>query len=148
MGFRFTLAAVLRLREIAEEREERLLSSILRKIAQTRQAIEDVDAALLQMALGHDAGLSSTMVAGELQSFYERREILRAARRSHEEQLVKLEELRRQQLAIYQQAHRGRRMLTDMRMDQRAAWHAERSRLEQKAADDLFLARRSRTPAE
>jgi flagellar FliJ protein len=144
MRFRFPLAAVLRLREIAEEREERLLSEILRRIVQTREALDQLDAAMVVVAERRNSGLRASLSAAELQASYREVEALRAARQEHSEQLGKLEQLRLQQLAIYHAAHRGRRMLTEMRAEQRARFEATRAREEQKAADDLFLARHRR----
>ncbi len=145
MAFRFPLAAVLRLREIDEEREERLLTGILTRLGQTRQAIAEIDLALAQVSAWREAALGSALPAAELYSFYERRASLEASRRIHQEQLTKLEALRLQQLEVYQRAHRGRRMLADMKAEQKNAWEAGLAHREQKTADDLFLARRGRS---
>ena len=142
MAFRFPLAAVLRLREIAEEREERLLTGILRQMQQVREEISSLDYALAQTAVVRASALASVTHAAELQCLHERRESLLLARLAQEQQLAKFEELRHQQLSAYQQAHQSRTVLTDMRAAHREAWEGQRTRNEQKAADDIFLSRR------
>jgi flagellar export protein FliJ len=55
--------------------------------------------------------------------------------------LQKLETQRVKQLAIYQNAHRDRQVLSELRDQQRKAYELEQRRQEQKTLDDLFLAR-------
>ena len=144
MSFRFSLAAVLRLREIEEEREERALTQILRQIGETREAILAIESQLQELARERESSVGSMQLARTLLEAEETRNSLQAVRSSREQQLSKLEEQRLQQMARYQQAHRGRKMLTEMRNAQHSRWQAERLRREQSTADDVFLSRRSR----
>jgi hypothetical protein len=71
MAFRFPLASVLRLREIHEQREERLLTQILAQITQTREAIADTNLEITTSAAGREkALLDSAMSAAEIQASY------------------------------------------------------------------------------
>jgi flagellar biosynthesis chaperone FliJ len=60
-------------------------------------------------------------------------------------QLSNLEQERDQQIKVYRAALRDREMLTDMLDKQRAAYHQEQARTEQKTLDDIFTARRHRS---
>jgi flagellar export protein FliJ len=144
MSFRFSLAAVLLLREIEEEREERALTQILRQIGETREAILAIESQLQELAHERESSVGSMQLARSLREAEETRNSLQAVRIAREQQLSKLEEQRLQQIARYQQAHRARKMLTEMREAQQTRWHAERLRREQSTADDVFLSRRSR----
>jgi flagellar FliJ protein len=75
---------------------------------------------------------------GEVEEFKQNREKLA-------EQIEKLEQLRDQQLKVYENARRNREMLTDMREEKRTAYDSDIARLEQKTLDDNFIARRGRS---
>jgi flagellar FliJ protein len=144
MSFRFSLAAVLRLREIEEEREERALTDLLRQINEVQAAILAIESRLRELAGERDILLRSSQPAREMQETEETRKSLTTRLKDREQQLSRLEELQMEQMARYQQAHRGRKMLSEMRDAQRAVWQAQRLRREQSTADDVFLARRWR----
>jgi flagellar FliJ protein len=142
MAFRFSLASVLRLREIHEQREERLLTEILAQVRQTREALELLDAQIVDAAAGREARLMATMPVAELHAEYGMSALLEERRQFTQSQLAKFEQLRDKQIKTYQAAHQDRELLSNMREEQRASYAVERSRLEQKAVDDLFIARR------
>ena len=144
MAFRFTLATVLRLREIAEEREERLLGKILLQIAQKRQNIADIAARRKQLIESRQGELEATTSAAMLQSSYGQLAALDLARKQAEEELTKFELLRDKQMQIYSTAHNNRELLADMRTEQRAKHQEGLDLQNQKAMDDNFNARRER----
>jgi flagellar biosynthesis chaperone FliJ len=58
--------------------------------------------------------------------------------------LQKLMQQRDAQRKVYQSAHTGRQMLTDMSTQQRAEYDQEQARAQQKRLDDVFAARLKR----
>ncbi len=142
MSFRFSLAAVLRLREIEEEREERALTALLRQISEAQDTIRALESQLRELAHARETLLASSQRARTVHEAEARKAGLQTAWKTQKQHLSRLEELRLQQMARYQQAHRGRKMLTEVRDAEETAWQAERVRREQATADDVFLSRR------
>ena len=66
MSFQFSLATVLRVRGIVEEREERLLQEILYEIAQAREAIAAIVAQLAESDANRHADVSKPSTAMHL----------------------------------------------------------------------------------
>ncbi len=82
------------------------------------------------------------MPVAELHAEYGMSALLEERRQFTQSQLAKFEQLRDKQIKTYQGAHQDRELLSNMREEQRASYAMERSRREQKAVDDLFIARR------
>lgn len=135
MAFDFSLHSVLKVRVLAEEREERLLQRILQEVATTRHAIEETDRRLAET----NRPLRAT-AATELQARYAEVEQLRQQRTELEAHLAKLEQLRDVQMTNYSQARRNREMLSEMRAEQRSAYDQQQMKAEQSALDDTFNA--------
>ena len=144
MAFRFTLATVLRLREIAEEREERLLGQIQQQIGMVRENLTHMAARRVEIQQEREAELRARTSAALLQSSYAQIAALDLARQQAEEKLTKLEALRSEQMKIYTNAHRNRELLADMRETQHGEFVAARALREQKTMDDNFMSRRGR----
>ena len=144
MAFRFTLATVLRLREIAEEREERLLGKILQQIRLLQDNLASIEVRREEIKQEREADLRARTSAAQLQSFYGQLAALELAKQQGQEHLTKLEALRAQQMKLYATAHRNRELLADMRETQREQFLAARALQEQKTMDDNFVSRRSR----
>ena len=144
MGFQFSLATVLRVRGILEEQEERMLQRILFEIAQTREALASTESALEASDAVRREDVFKPIIGRNLHISYGEIKELKQNRKILEEKIGKLEQLRDQQLKIYEKARRNREMLTDMRAEKRSAYESDLARLEQKALDDNFIARRGR----
>lgn len=144
MAFRFPLAAVLRLREINEEREERLLTQILAQVTQTREALASLDRQMVEAAARRESELLQCIPAAQLHSAYGMSALLKERRQFTAEQLAQFEQLRDKQIKTYQAAHQARELLSTMRQKQRDSFIAEQARHQQKALDDMFIARRLR----
>lgn len=144
MAFRFNLATVLRLREIAEEREERLLGQIHFQIGQAQQNLVEISAKRDEILRERQLRLEGKMSAAMLQSSYGRVIAIDLAEKQMKEKLAKLESLRMQQMLAYKNAHRNRELLSEMREEQKKSFNAERTLREQKAMDDNFVARMAR----
>ncbi len=144
MAFRFPLAAVLRLREIHEQREERLLTQILTQMNQARETIVSLDEQIAGAAIAREAALRERMSVAELHAAYGMEALLKERRAFTEQQLAQFTVLRDKQIQVYQAAHRDREVLSKMWQQQKDAFAADLARREQKSLDDLFLSRRLR----
>jgi flagellar export protein FliJ len=144
MAFQFSLAAVLRLRESVEKREERALQSIQLEVARILQAIEQLGVAIGGAHRDRETALQQTISGGHLHSLLWEEQAAEQQLQSMLGQLQVLEEARDKQMKVYQSAHREREMLTDMRKKQKDIYEREWLREEQKRLDDIFMARRHR----
>ena len=144
MGFRFSLATVLRVREIAEEREERLLTQILGQIAKTQQELQELQAQVELLLRRSERELASSISAAQLHITYGQMRALELMQKDLAEQLVKLEGLRDQQMKVYAAARRNREVLSELREAQLEKFQYELSRQEQALMDDNFSARWNR----
>jgi flagellar FliJ protein len=144
MSFHFSLATVLRVRGILEEQEERMLQKILFEIAQTREALERTEAAITESDTSRRADIFKPFIGRNLHASYGEVKELKQDRKNLEEQIAKLEQLRDRQIVVYEKARRNREMLTNMHEEKRSAYDSDLARLEQKAIDDNYIARRGR----
>lgn len=143
MAFQFSLAAVLRVRGILEEREERMLQRILFEISQARENLARTDADIAGSDALRCADILRPLVGREIHVSYGEVKELKQNRLELLGQIAKMEQLRDKQLILYQSARRNREMLTDMRDEKRDAYESDQSRSEQKTLDDNYIARRS-----
>lgn len=141
MGFRFTLAAVLRVRESLARREEARLATAHQQLARARAALAQCRSDQLAFRQQNAAGLLAGGTGAEL-------EFAMACQRGfarREEQLVRrcaeLEALRKVRQAAYARARRDLRAIETLRDQQRKAFEAAEARREQQAQDELFLLR-------
>jgi flagellar export protein FliJ len=141
MAFHFTLATVLRLREIAEQREERLLTRILAQITSTRQSLDELQQEVSTLLRLRERELQTSAPAAKLHITYAQMRSLEVMQREVNEQLAKLEGLRQQQMKVYEAAHRAREVVAGLRENQLQAYLYQQARAEQKLMDDNFIAR-------
>jgi flagellar export protein FliJ len=144
MAFQFSLAAVLRVRESIEEREECTLQSIQLEVASTRHQIEELSARIGGAHRTREKALQQTISGGHLHTLLWEEQAAEQRLRSMLGQLQVLEQARDKQMKVYQAAHREREMLTDIRKRQKDIYEREWLREEQKRLDDIFMARRHR----
>lgn len=144
MPARFPLEAVLKVRENAELREERVLSQILAQINETRRSIERIDSDLAGTLAARLSEVQHPLLASHLHSSYARRALLQQARNDLDQQISQWFHLRDRQMSIYQAARRDREMITDLREQHQRNQERQLARLEQIALDETFLARRGR----
>jgi flagellar export protein FliJ len=137
----FSLAQVLRVREIDADREERALERILAEIARVRDGIERAERAIEAAIAGRERDLTVPLFGGHLHAACRHADLLRAHRGQMMEQLGRLEAERTIQTQAWQAAHQKREVLTGMRDEQQAAWRVAQSRAEQRSADESFLSR-------
>jgi flagellar FliJ protein len=145
MGFQFSLDAVLQVRGILEEQEERMLQRILQEIAQTREALAQIEAKIAESDAARCGGIFKPVIGHKIHAAYGELEELKQNRQEHQEKIRKLEELRERQLLVYAKARQNREVLTDMCEDKRRAYESDMAHVEQKAMDDVFISRRVRS---
>jgi len=144
MGFRFPLATVLRFRESVEKREELELQQVQVQIAQTQRAIDELTEQIAQAQLTREQAMLEPVPAVHLQAMVRATEAASEQKKALLHSLKALNKLRAERLQAYQTAHRGRRMLSDIRTRQQDAFEQERARQQQKFLDDIFVARLQR----
>jgi flagellar export protein FliJ len=144
MAFKFSLATVLRLREIAEDREERLLMQIRHQMAQSHQELAELDARCIAVIAQRESELTSQIPATELQDSYMQMSVLEERKKSTREHLMKLETLRVQQMKVYETAHRDREVIEQIREEKLEHFRRDQVRREQHDMDDNFSARKAR----
>ena len=142
MAFKFSLATLLRLKEIAEDREERLLGQIMNQIAQSKQTLIELGNRRVGLIRRREIALEQKTSAAELNVFHGQIRAIEDLEVSGHDQLVKLEALRLKQMKLYEAAHQNRELLSGMRDDQAEAHQRERTRQEQNVMDDNFSSRR------
>lgn len=144
MAFKFSLATVLRVREIAEDKEERLLTQILGQIAKTKQELNDLQAQVDMLLRRTENELASSISAAQLHITYGQMRALEVMQKDVAEQLTKLEMLRDQQMKVFATARRNREVISQLREDQMERFKYELSRQEQALMDDNFSAQLNR----
>jgi flagellar export protein FliJ len=144
MAFRFPLASVLSYRESVERREELALQKILMEMAQVRQTIDQLTGQIAQAQKTIERVMQKALPAVQMQSMLNQANAAIERKRALIAALEALEQKREQQLRAYQDAHRSRRMLSDMAKQRRTAWDQERAKSQQKFLDDIFAARARR----
>lgn len=141
MAFRFTLEQVLRVRESVERREEMELQRAELEVARALRRIEELTEHLAALSRQRDENLQNPVQAFELQAMDAEINAALEARKAQIEALQELQRRRDERRKVYQAAHNGRRMLTDLEEQQRAVYEQEQVRTQQKRLDDLFAAR-------
>jgi len=141
MAFKFPLATVLQVRQIREDREERMLQQIQFEINQAKSVLEQVDAALERSNLGRRDVLFKQQQGRDVHGSYGELAALKQNRNEILAHLEKLDGLRLRQVKVLASARADREMLTEMRADQVDTYKLGESKREQKALDDNFGAR-------
>jgi flagellar FliJ protein len=144
MAFEFSLATVLRVRGIIEEREEGILQRILFDISTIYQDLERTDALLAESNASRHAEVFKPCIGLQIHASYGQVKELKQRRQNLARQAQKLEQARDAQIILYQAARRDREMITDMLEKKRTAHDKGVNLREQKALDDNYNARRSR----
>jgi flagellar FliJ protein len=144
MGFQFSLNTVLQVRGILEEQEERMLQNILQEIAQTSEALAQIEARIAESDAARCAGFLKPVIGHKIHAAYGELQELKQNRKDFQEKLRKLEELRDRQLIVYAKARQDREVLSDMREERRREYELDMTHIEQKVSDDIFISRRGR----
>jgi flagellar export protein FliJ len=142
MPFHFSLQPVLHFRESVEHQQELRLRAANQQVARVRHLIEMLDARGREQYSIRTAELNTGMRAAELRFVLLCEAELARHRLELEKELARLQRLRDEQRATYQQARRARETLAALRDQQALFYRKQANRLEQRNLDDLFLMRR------
>lgn len=149
MSYRFPLAAVLQVRTLAVEQEERTLARILGELAQLRTALGRAQTDLRQGGTARYQAFSQVpLPAMHLHASYAADADLRDRIGKIEQQLAAFEQLRLQQIAVYQQAYQRREVVASLEKTGRDAWQLGEVRADAKRSDEAFLAKMGRDARE
>jgi len=146
MPFRFTLAALLRLRQSVERQRILRLREASLNVARAQESIRQLDQFLAASAAADQAQLRTGRSGAELQFAFLTRENLRHMREQLAVELRQLEQVRQHAAGEYQQAYREREVLETLRDHQRRDYLQERNRRQQRALDVAHLLQRRHNP--
>jgi flagellar FliJ protein len=139
MPFRFPLQAVLCWRESYERRERQRLEAITRELVKAREQLERAERERANAANQLQIELQRGMNAAEMQ-FELAGDRVRARRiAAWNDQVAKLEDLRRRQLEVFNKAQQQRKIMENLRDRLFAAYKLDRARRAQQQLDDRFL---------
>jgi len=145
MSFQFPLAAVLRVRESIEKREERALQRIQLEIARLLRQIEELAAEIAKAHAARNTALQKPIAAINLQMMTWQAHAAEDKKTAMLNALAALEQKRDEQMKVYQAAHRDHETILNMMHEQKDAYEQEQTRAQQKYLDDIFIARRQRS---
>jgi len=140
MAFRFSLAAVLKLRESVEQREHFKLLKIQLEITELSAEIRRTEESQSAAEAGRKTELAQGMPAGHLRDSYERARLCTQMRETLKSRLKEAEIRQQQQLKSYRIARQGREVLEKLREQQFSEYVRIRDKRQQALVDDLFLA--------
>jgi flagellar export protein FliJ len=143
--YRFPLAAVLRLRESIEKREEVALQTIQLEVARVRRTIDELTDEMARAWEERERALQKTLPANRLQTIQVEINAAAEAKKALTETLETLKRQRDAQMKSYEIAYRQRQVLTDLLAQKKSAYEQERTRRLQKALDDIVAARWQRS---
>ena len=143
MTFRFSLEAVLRLRQGMEHQQELLFRAAHQQVARVRHGIQRIDHALGEAEQRSSSTLASGTTSAELLFGLQSEAALLQYREKLGAELIRLGKLRDQQAEIFRRARRERETMESLRDQQLREYKRDALRREQRKVDDLFLLRRN-----
>lgn len=141
MAFRFSLAAVLVVRENTKKRAEQDLHTTQLEIGRITRQIESFDRDIVNTHKAREHAMQQLIPAGELQSFEHRVKTIAEGKKQLLKQLQSLQLERERKMKVYHVAHRDLETVVEMLNEQRTAHDQEQNKNEQKQLDDIFAAR-------
>jgi len=135
---------VLRVRESIEKREELALQRAEGEVAQVQRRIDQLTDEMAKVDHARGEALLRSVRAIDLRGMQAEMEAAAEARQTLLDTLVTLKRQRDLQMNLYQDAHKGRQMLTDLEEEHRAEYEREQTLAQQKRLDDLFATRAQR----
>jgi flagellar export protein FliJ len=144
MPFRFPLAAVLRVRESIEKREERALQQLQAEVSRLTLRIDELEREQRKIVSLRGETMTRPIAAFHLHALEQSLQIIDESRKTVLKELQNVTARMNNQIQIYMASQRDRELLTEMMIKQRDAYSSELNRREQSKLDDLFSSRRNR----
>ncbi len=140
MAYRFPLEAVLRVRELTVDTEERTLARINAELVQLRAGLVRAEKELIETGSARLHAMQKIAVSAmHLHASYASEDGLRARARAHREQIEKFEALRVTQMQRCAEAWRAREVLRQFRAKSLSEWRTQQTKRETYAAEEAFL---------
>jgi flagellar export protein FliJ len=139
MGFRFSLAALLRLRQSVERQQAERLQETSGAVARAHETLATMDRALADQAQWDESSLRQGRCAAELQFSLHARAAMRAKRDSFQVEVQRLEFARQAAALEYGRAYREREVLESLSTQQRHAYQQDQLQREQRELDASHL---------
>jgi flagellar export protein FliJ len=143
MAFRFTLHAVLQLRQSLERQQELLLLEANQQMAAMHVRIDNLNAQLSHHEAKERMQLATALSGAELQFMQLCRSVLLGQRVGLEKRLATAQLVRDSRLADFRQARQQREVLDTLRQAQAQVYGQNQDRQDQRQLDDLLLLRRA-----
>jgi len=144
MAFRFSLAAVLRIRESLEHKEQLALEQCYRQLYSLQKRLSEQDEHINRIRAEYEVCVIRGSKAANLQDLLEQRFQAERHREAIQQELTEAQEELRQQIDRYRAARQQRETVGQVRSNRFEEYQKRESLAEQKARDDLFLLRRQR----
>ncbi len=141
MAFRFSLAAVLRLKESIERHEELRLQSAESRRAKLVQQIEEMEGKIANEAGLREQSLRESLPAGHLQAMLRQVAAYALMKEDLVEMLCQVERQCEDLKKVYLRAHSQSETLASLRREQQKVFKDKQTKLEQKYLDDIFISR-------
>jgi len=141
MAFRYSLQAILRLRQSLERQEEQRLFAIAAIVGRLRGEIEWIEEIRLEARRSALARLMQAGLGAELQFASVCDEAYARRQDQLQRDMQTAEKKRVEQLRIYQMARQKRETFEGLRDRQEAVYKLDAARREQQRADEMFLVR-------
>lgn len=142
MPFRFSLQAVLHLRQSLEHQQELRLRAAQQQVMRVQHLIEQTEVRRQELYRAQSQQLGQGITAAELRFEMQCDAELLRQRAELVGQRARAQKQQEEQRKIFQQARRGRETLESVRDRQLRLYEQKAARREQQAQDDLFLLRR------
>ena len=143
MAFRFSLEAVLRLRQSLEQQQELRLREANQQVSALARQVHDVDLQLTRGATRERQRLESGVSAAEIKFEQQCLSVLQEHRSRLEQRRDEAIRARDVCAAAYRKARQQREVLETFRNQQLQAHRQEMDRHNQRSHDDLLLLRRA-----
>jgi flagellar export protein FliJ len=141
MPFRYPLQTVLHFRQSLEHQQELRLRAANQQVGKVRHLITQMELASRESRALQLRRLETGLSSAEIRFQMSCEAVVEQHHASLERELVRLEKLRDEQLAIYQRLRRDHETLKGLRDQQLGLYQKEAARSEQRRMDDLFLLR-------
>ena len=121
------------------------LQAVLLELARVRRRIDELTDEMAKACLERERELQNPITANRLYTMQVEIDAAIEAKQILFETLQKLTLQRDTQMKVYQSAHRGRQVLSDLLAKEKELYEQEQLRMQQKQLDDIFAARWQRT---
>jgi flagellar biosynthesis chaperone FliJ len=142
MPFRFSLAAVLRVRENLEHAESLILEKRYSELAKFQGMLWEAQQNIHHARQARQDQLTRGVTAIELQLKMEEEAYWKQRSVEVSQQLLQAQARLREQIAVYRKARQNRDVLEELRKQKFEIYRREQERAEQKDRDEAFLLRR------